>query len=155
MVKYKQISNTNNGLKRKIMKILFPSLLFLIIGFGFLLPIEVQAAEGCPPDASPTELARCGIEATDPDGQTANSGKTINKALSTVLEVFRYVVGVASVIVILVQAFRLIVSAGDSKSVISARNGIIYAAVGLVLAIVAPEIVLFIVERFQSQPAML
>lgn len=61
---------------------------------------------------------------------------------------FEIVLGVfaaAAVLVIAVCAFRIIISRGNSQDVSKARDGIIYASIGLVICMAAFFIVEFVV----------
>ncbi len=59
-------------------------------------------------------------------------------------------IGALALLIITVSGFRYITAAGDPQKSANARNGIIYALVGLVVAILADAIVLFIVNRLNS-----
>lgn len=56
-------------------------------------------------------------------------------------------VGAAAVIMIIIGGFRYVLSAGDSNATQSARNMILYAVVGLIIALVAQSLVLFVLRR--------
>jgi len=57
------------------------------------------------------------------------------------------VVGAAAVIMIIVGGFKYITSSGDSTSVESAKNTILFAVIGLVIALVAQSIVIFVLRK--------
>ena len=57
------------------------------------------------------------------------------------------VIGAVAVLIIIVQAIRFIMSQGDSQKAADARRGVIYAAVGLGVAVSAEIIVNFVVGR--------
>lgn len=59
-----------------------------------------------------------------------------------------YVIGIIAVIVIIVGAIRYVTSDGDSNKVSSAKNTILYAVIGLVVAMLAFAIVNFVVAQF-------
>jgi len=56
-------------------------------------------------------------------------------------------VGVVAVIMIIVGGFRYVVSGGNAESINSAKNTILYAIIGLVVALVAQALVLFVLKR--------
>lgn len=58
-----------------------------------------------------------------------------------------FVIGAAAVIFIIIGAARYVLSSGDANAVQGAKNTIMYALIGLVLAIAAYGIVDFIVSR--------
>ncbi len=55
-------------------------------------------------------------------------------------------VGAVSVIMIIIGGLRYILSSGDPANTASARNTILYAIIGLVIAIAAQAIVLFVLR---------
>ncbi len=61
--------------------------------------------------------------------------------------VFWIAVGVASVIMIIIGGIRFVTSGGDSTKVNSARNTIIYAIVGIFVALLAQSIIVFIFNK--------
>ena len=58
-----------------------------------------------------------------------------------------YVIGFVSVLVIIISGFRMIVSGGDSQTLNSSRNAIIYAIAGLAIAASAQIIILFVLNK--------
>jgi hypothetical protein len=82
----------------------------------------------------------------DPNGATTNIGGIVRSGLN----IFSIVIGIAAVVMIMVGGFRYITSGGDSASVASAKNTILYALVGLVVAGLAQIIVQFVVKKIPS-----
>jgi hypothetical protein len=70
-----------------------------------------------------------------------------NAHLIAVKNIVLNIVGAMTLLIIVVSGFRYIVSAGDPQKTAKARNGVIYALVGLVIAIAANAIVTFIINR--------
>ena len=62
-----------------------------------------------------------------------------------ILQVVFGVVGALALLFIVIAGFRYIISAGDPQDTAKAKNGIIYALVGLALAITAEAIVTWVV----------
>lgn len=56
-------------------------------------------------------------------------------------------VGAAAVIMIIIGGFRYVLSGGDSNATKSAKDMILYAVIGLVIALVAQALVLFVLRR--------
>lgn len=65
--------------------------------------------------------------------------------LSTILEVVFGVIGALALLMITVSGLRYITSAGDPQKASNAKNGVIYALVGLAIALTAEAIVAFVV----------
>ncbi len=57
-----------------------------------------------------------------------------------------YVVGTISVIMLIFGGLRYIISGGDSKKVTDAKNTILYAIIGLIIAILSYAIVNFVLN---------
>lgn len=88
-----------------------------------------------------------GLTAVDSGGCSATSTNTLSNLLSTVIQVLSIVVGVVAVIMIIVGGLRFITSGGDSSNTASARNTVIYALVGLVVAVLAQVLVHFVLKK--------
>ena len=67
--------------------------------------------------------------------------------ISTILSFVFGIVGALAVLFITISGFRYIVSAGDPQKVAQAKEGIIYALVGLAVAISAEAIVVYFVKN--------
>lgn len=88
-------------------------------------------------------------------GEAANSatcqGRTVNNPVAFLLlraiQIIILVTGVASVIVIIISGFRYVLSSGDSNTVNSAKNAILFAVIGLVIAISGQLILSFVLGR--------
>ncbi|MFZ2494721.1 MAG: hypothetical protein WAW60_03070 [Candidatus Saccharimonadales bacterium] len=64
----------------------------------------------------------------------------------TVTNILLYIVGAISVIMLIIGGIRYVVSGGDQSAVTAAKNTILYAIVGIVVAILAFAAVNFVVE---------
>lgn len=69
---------------------------------------------------------------------------TAQSALETTINILSWIVGVAAVIMIIISGFRFVTSGGDANATKSARSGILYAVVGLVVVLLAQAIVWFV-----------
>jgi len=67
-----------------------------------------------------------------------------NGNLQTALQITFGVVGALAILMIIISSFRLASSEGNPQEATKARQGIIYSAVGLVLALSAEAIVTFV-----------
>jgi len=83
-------------------------------------------------------------------GTAAQSNGSVDKLLSTIINILSLVVGVIAVIMIIIGGMRFVLSGGDSNNTNSARNSIIYSIVGLVIVALAQVIVHFVLNRVQS-----
>lgn len=67
-------------------------------------------------------------------------------AIKAILEVIFGMIGALSLLIVVVSGLRYILSAGSPEKVSKAKNGIIYALVGLAIAISAEGILVYIVK---------
>ena len=112
-----------------------------------LLPASTSAAydptaQGCSAAAGQANSPVCTSSAADPI-----SGS--NGIINTVATIAAWAGGVIAVIIIIISGFRFINSGGDSGKVASARNGIIYSAIGLLVIIIARVIVSFVLNNIK------
>ncbi len=94
-------------------------------------PVENPALTGAKiakADGMPTELIGA-------DG-------VFTKITNTIL----YAVGIISVVMLIYGGLRYVVSGGDSKKVTDAKNTIMYAIIGLIIAILSFAIVNFVIN---------
>jgi Type IV secretion system pilin len=81
------------------------------------------------------------------DNQTNNTTNPISSIFKTVLELLSWAIGFIAVVVIIIAGLRLVVSGGDPQTLNSARNAILYAVVGLIVAALAQIIVFFVLGK--------
>jgi hypothetical protein len=74
------------------------------------------------------------------------NGGFLTEQLQTVLQITFGILGAIAVLVIVVSGLQYILSAGDPQKVARAKDAIIYACIGLVVAILAFSIVSFVLD---------
>ncbi len=84
--------------------------------------------------------------------QDVNSGGTTSSntgvgIIKRVITIVSYALGIVAVIMLIISGLRLITGGGDPNTVSSARNAIIYAVVGIGVAISAQLIVILVLNR--------
>lgn len=80
--------------------------------------------------------------------QTGNADTKTNKFVQNVISTLLFALGIIAVIVIIVGGIRYATSDGDSSKVKQAKDTILYAVVGLVVALISYGIVNFVIDRF-------
>lgn len=65
-----------------------------------------------------------------------------------IINVLLFIIGLIAVLMIVIGGLRYVVSGGDSSATKGAKDTILYAVIGLVVAIMAYGIVNFVVGRF-------
>jgi cytochrome bd-type quinol oxidase subunit 2 len=91
-----------------------------------------------------------GANAARGDGQPSDLfGNTgiFTQITNTIL----FIVGALSVIMLIYGGLRYIISGGDSKKVTDAKNTIMYAIIGLIIAVLAYAIINFVIKAFADQ----
>ena len=86
---------------------------------------------------------------TAPDGSclTPDSSKDLSDIAAFIINIFSWIVGAVSVIMIIYGGFRYITSGGDSNGVKAGKDTVLYAIVGLVIVALAQIIVNFVLDK--------
>lgn len=71
---------------------------------------------------------------------------------STITNTLLFILGAISVIMIIVGGLRYVISGGDSAAVSAAKNTILYAIVGVIVALLAYAIINFVIGSFTGAP---
>ena len=122
---------------KKFLKIVLPLLLIAVVVAGVLAP-ETSALtlrEGA-------EAARCDGCPSDLFGETGAFRKITNTVL--------FVVGVIAVIMLIIGGIKYVISGGDSKKVTDAKNTVLYAIIGMVIAVFSYAIVTFVLSALPT-----
>jgi len=114
----------------------------LALGIGLVAPVV---------DTTPVSAFDQGIG----DGASSAQGEDQQSDLfgdqgvfRTITNVLLFIIGAISVIMLIIGGIRYVVSGGDSGAVTSAKNTILYAVVGIVVAILAYALVNFVITSF-------
>ena len=78
--------------------------------------------------------------------QNAAAGASVGTIIKNVVNALLYVIGALSVIMLIWGGIRYTTSAGNSNSVTAAKNTILYAIIGLVVALLAFAIVNWVIN---------
>lgn len=126
--------------KRALRALLVPA---IILGVGF---VTVGVAE----PASAIELTTGGgANAARGDDQQADLFGA-DGIFRTITNVLLFLIGAVSVIMLIIGGIRYTISGGDSGQVTSAKNTILYAIIGIVVALLAFAIVNFVLGQFAN-----
>ncbi|MBQ3296218.1 hypothetical protein IJG95_00675 [Candidatus Saccharibacteria bacterium] len=124
---------------KKIIKIFLPLLICVA-----LVGLSLGASTG----AFATTLKE-GAEAARCDGCPENLfGDT--GVFKQITNVVLYIVGVIAVIMLIIGGIKYVVSGGDAKKVTDAKNTVLYAIIGLIIAFLAFAIVNFVITTLPS-----
>ena len=129
-----------NVIKKTMQSLLLVPVLALGVSFvaPALQPVDtyaLTAREGA--DSAKTE--------EHPAEVTGNGG-----VFQTITNVLLFIIGAISVIMLIIGGIRYVVSGGDSSAVTSAKNTILYAIVGIIVALLAYALVNFVLTSFSA-----
>jgi len=141
---------------KKLRNVLVKMSLVGLVALPMLAPTMVHADVDVGIEAN-----LCGGADTLQVGEVANCDETavgeaqdrVNEIIATLVNIVSVAVGVVAVIMIIFGGFRYITSGGDSGSVTTAKNTILFAVVGLVIVALAQVVVRFVLARATNTDA--
>ena len=126
----------------------------LSFAIALLLGASIVGAASLPAFAENDFTKEACNSISDPDRRAAlgcdDSGQTAPAVATNIIKGVISVLGIVAVVVIVVAGQRYIVAHGDPGKIVQARNMLIYALIGLVVAILAFAIVSFIQSNIFS-----
>lgn len=135
-------------LRNKLTAIILAAVQTSVMAAGLILvPSIAQAAVVC--DTTNLTLQNGVNCAAPPD----TSNKTLFAAggiFQTVASVLIFIVGAVAVIMLIIGGLRYVISAGDSKNVTAAKDTILYAIIGIVVALLSFALVQFVVTSLNK-----
>ncbi len=122
---------------RKILRVVLPIILIAgMVGLALMPSVSAMTLQ------EGAEAARCDGCPRDLFGDTG----VFKQVTNTVL----YIVGIIAVIMLIIGGIKYVVSGGDSKKVTDAKNTVLYAIIGLIIAFLAFAIVNFVISALPS-----
>lgn len=129
---------------------LFSSLL-LVVFLSFLFIPVASAVDIKPPvcDDNPS-LAVCDIN----DNQSATENTLVGEdgLITRAAQVLVWASGIIALILIIIAGLMFIFSQGNAESAGRARSTVLYAVIGMVIAVVGQAIISFVLIRLGGQP---
>lgn len=135
---------------KKIKQLLAGALLVPAMVFGISLFTQAEPAQAVNLDMRQGSDAAQG---TNQRGDAASLFGTDGEGgiFRTIVDVMLFLIGAISVIMLIIGGIRYVVSGGDSTAVQNAKNTILYAIVGIVVAILSYAVVRFVIDSFAGQ----
>ncbi len=123
----------------KLTLLALPLLLVLGIGFTVLAPTATYAA--------PQDEVKNGLTASGASSADTSTGKngTFRKTFQNIISTLLFIIGIIGVIVIVIAGIQYATSGGNAEQASKAKNSIIYAVVGIIVAVMAYAIVGFVI----------
>lgn len=130
-------------------------LIKISLALTLLMPITLfsqPALASCDKPATTQEAIQCG--ACGANGQTScdlntqkqKAASDLETTIKNVVSILSLMVGVLSIIMVIVGGFRYVTSGGKQENVSAAKNTVLYAAIGLVVAALAQILVHFVLR---------
>lgn len=102
--------------------------------------------------ALPVEAGCTGVNCVSTGADQVNTGggsaSSLDQGLQTVVNILLFLIGAVAVIMIVIGGIKFTTSNGNAEQTKSAKNTILYAIIGLVVAILAYAAVDFVIEAF-------
>lgn len=137
-----------NNIKRFVTGMLVAASLLASGGVLAAVPqmaVEAQRGGGSCSVNNPTQSFNCAEADGVPKTLFGNGG-----IFTVIANVLIFIVGIIAVIMLIIGGIRYAVSGGDDSNVKAAKNTILYAIVGLVVAFVAFAAVNFVVDALSK-----
>ncbi len=122
-----------------------------------LVPALALGVSAVMPVLQPAEVhaqAQCDTLTTVRDGVDCAQGEGQDKSLFDADGIFQiivntllFIIGAVAVIMLVYGGFKYVTSAGDSSAVTSAKNTILYAVIGIVVALLSWAILDFVLNQ--------
>lgn len=113
--------------------VMLASVGFLGVPFAHAADLQGDACAGLNTLSSGSTSTKC-----DPGAENR-----VDHLITQVVVLLSWIVGIASVIMIIIAGLKYVTAAGDANSVGSAKNTLIYALVGVIIAALAQFLVHF------------
>ena len=118
----------------------------LVTSFFMLLSFQSVSAAST---IGACDLPGASRSSTCPDQNNApTSTNPIISILKSAINVVSYMAGVAAVIAILISSIKFMTANGDANNISSAKSTLVFAAVGIIVVIIAQSIVAFALKKY-------
>jgi beta-lactamase regulating signal transducer with metallopeptidase domain len=123
----------------------FLTVITLLLLAIFSMPVLADCSSCSGSNLSTQQAVQCGSSCASGSNQTpAQANTQVNNTVKNIVNILSVVVGIIAVIMIVIGGFRYVTSGGKQESVAAAKNTILYALIGLIIAAMAQVLVRFI-----------
>lgn len=120
--------------------------LMIVASLMFVSGSLVAIAEAPAVHADTISDIKAGVTGSGGSG-AKNQGSQVAVVIRVVVNILLFLIGAFAVIMIVIAGFRYVASNGDANTVSSAKNTILYAVIGLVVAFLAYALVNFVIDQ--------
>lgn len=124
----------------------------MVLGLAFVSPVPVSAADNdCPAEDVSVKDAGIGGGAScaRPDDSASSLFGGDDGVFQTITNIMLFLIGAISVIMLIVGGIMYVLSGGEQSKVTSAKNTILYAIIGIVVAFLAYAAVGFVTDQLR------
>ena len=114
----------------------------MVLGLGVILAPQVAAQNN--------DDISGGISGGAESAKGDDQGDSLTQIFQTVVNIMLFVIGAVAVIMLVIGGIRYVVSGGSQEQVTGAKNTIMYAIIGIVVAFLAYAAVSFVTTNLQS-----
>lgn len=123
------------------------SMAVALLGFAPMIPAASGTVLSPAVHAGSFKDDACsGVSDVGDGSKCGDGGAAFEGVFATIVSILSYVVGVVAIVMVIVAGFKYITSGGDSGKVASAKNTLIYALVGLIVAALAQTLIHFVLN---------
>ncbi len=123
---------------KNVIRAIVPSILVASLSLAIMVVPTVAGFDGGIQGGA--DSARGQDQTTELFGQTG--------IFRTITNVLLFILGAISVIMIIIGGLRYVISGGNATAVTAAKNTILYAIVGVIVALLAYAIINFVLDSF-------
>lgn len=117
----------------------------LVLGLGVLAPATTFAADGTTCEDGSLSISCGANSARGSDQPDKLFGE--DAVFQTIVNILLFIIGAVAVIMLIIGGIRYVVSGGDQNAVTGAKNTILYAVIGIVVAVLAYAVVNFVITE--------
>lgn len=129
---------------RTIRKTALIGLLMIAFFMSSVLPVVANAgAAGVCDISGASQSTYC-----QDQGKASTSNNPIIGIIKTAINIVSYMAGVAAVVAILISSIKFMTANGDQNSISSAKKTLVFAAVGIIIVLIAQSIVAFALKKY-------
>ena len=144
-------------IKKNIRKVLAGLLVAPLAVFGLVMVATPAYAApsgpnnvNCNVDSGTVSNDDLSLESGSECTGTQNQGSDLTTVFRTVVNILLFVVGAVAVIMLVIGGLRYVTSNGDQNAVTGAKNTILYAIIGIVVAFLAFAAVNFVTGQLEQ-----
>lgn len=122
----------------------------LVLGLSFATAVPAMAQDDV--ECSTDSLGiRSGAKCAKGEGQSTSLFGD-GGIFTTIVNIMLFLIGAVAVIMLIIGGIRYVISGGKQEEVTAAKNTILYAVIGIIVAVLAFAIVNFVITGLMPKP---